>query len=184
MDGNYQGSTTTSLGMLAVSWRPSPLEAPEEVKLNGSFAMSSCHGPLTLKEPCMSRFMAPTCFIEKAPFHTTIDNIPKSVQLAAPFYINYHIKNKTSLDQKIKVSLKEMDEKSKSSGLLLSGLITGEISLGPFETHTLLYTALPIRVGEIPFPQVCVASDRYNSWLIQETDGARRTLFVTPSAIK
>jgi hypothetical protein len=183
MKSNYlKGSVSASLGILSISWSPNPVEVPDEVTESGYSESITTHGPLRLDSPVICRFMGPPCYIENAPFETTMDRLPDYLEVATPFDITYHIKNKTALDQKLNISLKEMEQgvNDPSLGLMVAGLVTGEISLGPFETHTLSYTAIATSTGKIQAPQVCVSSHRYSTWLIQESQGESRTLFVAP----
>lgn len=107
-----------------------------------------------------------------------MEKLPDNLEVATPFTITYHIKNKTSLDQKLKVSLDETAEKGPLH-FMIAGLVTGEISLGPLESHTLSYTAIATRSGLHPTPPICVSSVRYNTWLIQEAQ-QHQHVFVAP----
>jgi hypothetical protein len=182
MKSNYlKGSVSAPLGILSVSWSSNPLEVPDEVTKSGFGEAITTHGPLRLDSPLTCRFMGPPCYIENAPFETTMDRLPDNLEVATPFDITYHIKNKTGFDQKLNVSLKEAEQGVNGSlGFMVAGLLTGEISLGPFETHTLSYTAVAMSTGKIQAPQVCVSSRRYSTWLIHESQGESRTLFVAP----
>lgn len=179
MTSNYlKGSVSASLGVLSVDWSPSPMDIPDEVKENGYSEPITMHGPLPLDSPLICRFMGPPCYIENAPFETTMDRLPDYLEVATPFEITFHIKNKTAFDQKLNVVLKESSEPS--PGFMVAGLAAGEISLGPYETHTLSYTAVAMRTGKIQAPHIYVSSHRYNTWLIHESQGESRTLFVAP----
>lgn len=180
MKSHYlKGSVSASLGTISVGWSPSSFEVPKDMSQDVGVTPITAHGPLRLDGPSNCLFMGPPCYIENAPFETTMDRLPDYLEVATPFDIRYHIKNKTSLDQKLKVSLKGMDGPEGSLGFMVAGMVQGEISLGPFETHTLSYTALATRSGKIHFPPVCVSSERYKTWLIQE-EGQSRTVFVAP----
>jgi hypothetical protein len=182
MKSNYlKGSVSASLGLVSVDWLPTTLKLPEEVTDNGYADSITTHGPLRLMTPSTCRFMGPPCYIENAPFEAAMDGLPESLRVATPFDVTYQIKNKTSLDQKLRVILNDAEPASdESHGFLVSGLVNGEISVGPFETHTLSYTALATRAGKIWMPQVCVSSDRYKTWIIKESQGSKRSLFVVP----
>jgi hypothetical protein len=176
-----KGSVSSSLGVISVEWVPSVLKLPEEVTSAGFAESITGHGPLRLMTASTCRFMGPPCYIENAPFEASMEGLPSSLRVAVPFDITYHIKNKTSRDQKLKVHLDDSEPANDSShGFLISGLVNGEISLGPFEAHTLSYTALATRTGKISMPRVCVSSERFNSWIIQESSSTRRSLFVLP----
>lgn len=181
MKRNYlKGSVSASLGTLSVDWSPISLEVPKQARKLGNGGSIAMHGPLKLDHPSTCRFMGPPCYIENAPFEAIMDRIPDQLEVATAFDIVYHIRNKTSLDQKLRISLKGLDPSADESlGFIISGLVNGEISLGPFETHTLSYTALATRSGNIEVPPMCISSDRYKTWLVHE-QGQNRTLFVAP----
>lgn len=173
-----KGSVSSSLGILSINWSPSPLKIPDEIVHAGFSNSISSHGPLRLSNPSTCRFMGPPCYIEHAPFETTMERLPDYLEVATPFEITYHIKNKTSWDQKLTVSL---DEGAVQEPLcfMVDGLVIGEVSLGPFETHTLSYTVIATRTGLHAAPPVCVSSVRYNTWLIRESQ-LEQTLFISP----
>lgn len=177
-----KGSVSSSLGVVSVDWIPSTLKLPEEITLAGLEDSVAAHGPLQLTSPSTCRFMGPPCYIENAPFEATVEGLPASLRVAEPFDVVYHIKNKTSFDQKLLVQLDDSEPagNDSSQGFLISGVVNGAISLGPFETHTLSYTALATRTGQITMPRVGVSSDRYKTWLIQEASISRRSIFILP----
>jgi hypothetical protein len=107
-----------------------------------------------------------------------MDKLPDYLEVATPFEITYRIKNKTSWDQKLIVSFDERAAKEPSC-FMIDGLVTGEVSLGPFETHTLSYTVIATRTGAHPVPPLCVSCDRYHTWVIREPV-LEQTLFVSP----
>jgi hypothetical protein len=179
--GYLKGSVSTSLGVVSVDWIPTPLELPEEVTADGSIDSLDAHGPLSLTTPCTCRFMGPPCYIENAPFETMVEGLPSSPRVAVPFDVNFRIKNKTFIDQKLKVFLKNSAPGSQDSdGFLVSGLVDGVVSLGPGESHTILYTILATRTGTIPMPRFCISSDRYNTWIVDDSASSRRAVFVLP----
>jgi hypothetical protein len=182
MKNDYlKGSVSTSLGVVSVDWIPTPLELPKEVTAGGSIDSVDAHGPLSLTTPCTCRFMGPPCYIENAPFETIVEGLPSSPRVAVPFDVTYRIKNKTSIDQKLKVFLKNSAPESQDSdGFLVSGLVNGEVSLGPLESHTLSYIILATRTGTIPMPNLCISSDRYNTWIVDDSTSRRRSVFVLP----
>jgi hypothetical protein len=176
-----KGSVSTSLGVISVDWIPTPLELPKEVTAGGSIDSVGAHGPLSLTTPCTCRFMGPPCYIENAPFETMVDGLSSSPRVAVPFDVTYRIKNKTSIDQKLKVFLNNSAAESEDSdGFLVSGLVNGEVSLGPLESHTLSYTMLATRTGAIPMPKFCISSDRYNTRIVGDSASSRRAVFVLP----
>jgi hypothetical protein len=178
---DLKGSVSSWLGVISVDWMPSTLRLPDEAKAGGLADSITSHGPLRLNTPPTCRFMGPPCYIENAPFETKMEKVPSALRVAVPFDVTYHIKNKTSLYQKLKVVLNDADPANiEAHGFLITGLVNGEIALGPFESHTLSYTALATRAGKIWMPQVGVSSNRYKTWVIQEAPSTRRTLFISP----
>ena len=175
-----KGSVSTSLGVISVDWLPSSLDLPEEVATAGKTDLATGHGPLRLAAVPCCRFMGPPCYIENAPFETSMQKMPSYLRVAVPFDVTYYIKNKTTRDQKLKVLLDDAAPSDESHGFLISGFINGEISVGPLETYSLSYTALATRTGKIPMPPVCVSSDRFKTWVIHEASSVRRSLFVLP----
>lgn len=182
MKSDYlKGSVSTSLGVVSVDWIPTPLDLPKEVMAGGSIDSVDAHGPLSLTTPCTLRFMGPPCYIENAPFETMVEGLLSSPRVAVPFDVTYRIKNKTSIDQKLKVFLNNSAPESKDSdGFLVSGLVDGDVSLGPLESHALSYTILATRTGTIPMPKFCISSDRYNTWIVDDSTSTRRSVFVLP----
>jgi hypothetical protein len=182
MKSNYlKGSVSAPLGVISVDWSPTPLALPKDVSLEGIDGKLTAHGPLPLQKPTTCRFMGPPCYIENAPFETTIESFPALPQVAVPFEVSFRIKNKTALDQKLRIILdhSEADQTDESNGIMISGLVNGEISLSPNESHILSYTVLATRVGKVLMPKISVASDRYKTWVLREAS-ARRSLFVLP----
>ena len=181
MKSNYlKGSVSSCLGTLSIDWLPNPIEVPEEVAKQGFGDSIKMHGPLRLDGTSTYRVSGPPCYIENAPFETAMDRLPDNLEVAMPFKITYHITNKTSLDQKLSVSLKGTEDgMDEHPGFIIAGLVKGEIALGPFETHTISYTALATRSGKMQLPRVRVSSDRYKTWLIEDK-GPSRMIFVAP----
>jgi hypothetical protein len=182
MKSHYlKGSVSASFGVISVDWIPSSLRLPEEVAKAGAVDSITSHGPLRLEKPSTCNFLGPACYIENAPFETKVELPSSSLKVAEPFNVTYHIKNKTSLDQKLHVFLDESSQSGDdANGFLISGLISGAVSLGPFESHALSFTALATRTGRILLPQVRVSSDRYKTWVIEDLSGTRRALFIKP----
>lgn len=182
MKSNYlKGSVDASFGVISVDWWPTNIRLPEEVTKAGFGEAIVAHGPLRLEKPSTSSFLGPACYIESAPFETQVDVPSSSLKVAEPFDVTYHIKNKTSLDQRLKVVLDEsnLSQGHDTNGFLISGLINGEISLGPFESHVLSFTALATRAGKLLMPRVRVSSERYKTWVIDDSS-KNASVFITP----
>lgn len=179
MKSNFlKGSLSSTLGMISVDWRPASIALPEEV--SGSESISE-HGPLQLATPSTCCFMGPPCYIENAPFEVKIDTLPYAPKLSVPFAATYRIRNKTTLHQTLRVVFNDKEfPDNQSSGLLISGLVDGKLSLGPSEVFNLSYTLIPTRTGKIWMPQICVSSDRYNTWVIKESPQDRKMVLILP----
>jgi hypothetical protein len=179
-----KGSVSAPLGTICVDWSPIPLDFPNAIIVGSSLDPIAAHGPLVLTNPSTCRFMGPPCYVENAPFHATMDNIPVSPRVAEPFDMIYHVKNKTSMDQRLKVVLQDSgpnaDGSSDSDGFLISGLVNGSISLGPFETKALPYTVLATRAGKVTMPNFRVSCDRYKTWVIRDDTPSTRSIYVLP----
>lgn len=169
-----KGSVSTSLGSLAVEWLPSALPSPAEVQ-NHSRSTFHTHGPLSPDGPLTCVFKGPPCYVENAPFETTMKELPVSVKLSIPFEVNYLVKNKTPNDQILNVMVRAED--SGEPGIVFFGLTKGEIAVGPHETYVLSYTALPLRAGKVNVPSVSLSSARYQTWIINQS---ATSLFVNP----
>lgn len=84
--------------------------------------------------------------------------------------------NKTTLQQRIKVSMIETE--GTSNGILVSGIINGEFVLGPMEDKVLRYSLLVTKIGKTVLPALSVSSLRYNSWIIRS--GEEDSIYVLP----
>lgn len=169
-----KGSVSTSLGALSVGWFPRPMAAPEDAKDS-----SQTLGPLRLERPSKCRLLGPPCYIENAPFETSVEGLPNHLRVATPFAIAYQIRNKTAMDQKLTISMKEY-EANESNCFMVAGLVDGEISLGPYEKLTISYTAVATTSGVHSVPPICITSERYKTWLVQESNVSSQKVFVAP----
>lgn len=181
---NYKkGGVTCSLGALTVDWRPTTVPLPEEAT-RGSIGLEGieAHGPLALRMPSTVSVVGPSCYIESTPFEAKLQSVPVAPKVAVPFEINYQIKNKTSLHQTLSVNMTDVSSNGdvESDGLMISGMVNGELSLGPEEEQTLSYTVLALRAGRTPLPSLHVSSERYKSWVIHEGRALSRPLYIFP----
>jgi hypothetical protein len=155
------------------------------------------HGPLPSEDTLSVQFGGPTCLLERSPFEAILVEFPSSPRVNIPFDIMYCIANKTSVHQKLTVSMSDVgvvDQEAGSDvntgvsidtndgGVLVSGMVSGELHLAPFESRTLDYTALATRAGKIPVPALLVSSVRHRSWVIRDarTQSDERYFFVLP----
>jgi hypothetical protein len=178
-------SASATLGSILVDWRPSILELPMECsRVKDKLGVCKSHGPLALETPSTIRFTGPNCYIERAPFQAETLGLPPHVSVAVPFDVQYSILNTTRSHQSITIQIMEDSASDDllsdgTSGLMLSGCMKGQLSLGPLEKHTLSYRAMAFHPGEIHLPILRVSSDRYKSWIINEISVGKR-IYVLP----
>lgn len=184
-DKHIKESISTRLGVIWVDWHPVQIPLHDDMP-EGSSQMErlGSHGPLRLSEPPTLKFRGPPCYIESAPFETVLESMPPSPRVATPFEMSYRISNKTGMQQKLSVLMsdesEERERRSVSEGVLVSGLINGDITLAPFESQTLSYTALATKAGKITLPALAISSDRYKTWLVKDQQEGCREIFVLP----
>jgi hypothetical protein len=99
--------------------------------------------------------------------------------------MSYRISNKTGMHQKLSVvmSNQSSDDGSRSSlseGIIVSGLVHGDVHLAPFESQTLCYTALATKVGKTTMPALLISCDRYKTWVIKDEPEGNRVVYVMP----
>lgn len=174
-------SLTVPIGSILVLWKPSPIKLSKEVRflVNDDFAGS--HGPLKLQRSAACHFSGPLCHIESAPFEVNPEHLPDSIQVVVPFEVAYSIKNNTPIDQELEVILQDASAPGDDANdaFLISGLVNKKTSIGPYESHSFSYTALPIKVGRVNLPSISISSTRYRTWIIRESLH-RRSIYVTP----
>lgn len=186
-DQYVKGSVSTRLGVIWVDWYPVSIALPEgmEEDVGSDMERLNAHGPLRLSEPSTLKFRGPPCYIEDAPFETVLESLPPSPRVATPFEMSYRISNKTGMQQKLSILMSDQstDERERghiSEGVLVSGLINGSITLAPFESQTLSYTALATKAGKTTMPALAISSDRYKTWLVKDRQEGSREIFVLP----
>lgn len=178
-------SVSSSLGSILVDWRPSTLDLPNEcVALSPADGIIKAHGPLALDSPSTIRFTGQRCYVERMPFKVKPLNISSPLAVATPFEVKYRITNTTSIHQMIRLEMHEVNSTGEgynaaASGLLLSGCMSGQLSLGPLEEQTVSFTVIATRPGETTFPALRVSSDRYKSWIIKDGPSWKR-LYIFP----
>lgn len=180
-----KGSVSARLGSLVVEWAPSPmdLELDEKIKYLGPLVESG-HGPLDIGSPLISRFPGPACYIESPPFETYLCPLPSQPQVYSPFQLSYSIENKTNQHQTLLVNINLGEGgigRQMTDDLLVSGLVSGELQLGPRETQQFCYTIVPTKTGKTFLPGLGISSLRHNTWVIkQDQDDNARSIFVVP----
>jgi hypothetical protein len=177
LDQYMKGSVSTRLGVIWVDWFPMPIPLPGD--------LLTSHGPLRMLEPSTLKFRGPPCYIENAPFETVLESLPPSPRVATPFVMSYRISNKTGMHQKLSVLMDDQSSgdgsrSSVSEGILVSGLVNGDIYLAPFESQTLFYTALATKAGKTTMPALSISCDRYETWVIKDEPESSRVVFVMP----
>jgi hypothetical protein len=178
-------NASTTLGSILVDWRPSILELPLEYSsVKDKQGVCKPHGPLALETPSTIRFTGPNCYIERAPFKAETLDLPSHVSVATPFDVQYSIENTTRSHQSVTIQMLEESASkdalsASTSGLMLSGCMNGQLSLGPLEKHTLSYRAIAFHPGEMHLPILRISSDRYKSWIVNERSVGKR-VYVLP----
>lgn len=167
-------SASAPLGSISVDWRPYQINAsPLPLISKKDFGNLPSHGPLALDVPSTIRFSSPVCYVERTPFKAEPLQPSTSVTVDVPFDIKYSISNMTNLHQSITIQVLEESVSNGSnpralSGLLLSGCLNGQLSLGPHEKQVISFLAVAIRPGEVLLPPVRISSDRFKSWIIND----------------
>ena len=172
-----QNFITSSLGQVIVNWTSISLSSPPGISTNINDQFKDYHGPLSIKNSQPIRCYSPVCHIESTPFETSTKIEPPLPKVLTPFQVRYVVTNKTKQLQHLKINMRDVDKDILSSGMLVSGVLDGDISLGPKESKILRYTVLVTRVGKMSLPAMSVSSTRYKSWVIRTTD---ETFFVAP----
>jgi len=170
---NKTSPVSTNMGVLCVDWSPSPLPVPKAAT-HSSLDVKH-HGPLALMDQSTIKFRGPACYIESAPFSTSISVEPSTPSVGTPFEVLYRIMNLTNIHQQLSVVLKEVKDEP---DILVAGSIKGELRLSPQATHLLSYTAVATKAGKVVFPSVSIVSDRYKTWLVQGAELSE--LYVLP----
>ena len=171
------------VGVLKVEWKPVSVYLPQK---DNSPCPKIVHGPLALDNIDAIRFLGPLCKIERVPFDAGLVSCRHTANVALLFEVKYWIKNNTPFYQKLSVSMSDPEpsdqefESIPPDGILVSGLVNGDIALAPHETTTLGYSALAIKAGKASLPLLSVSSNRYQSWVIKDGHPNPRQLYVLP----
>lgn len=91
--------------------------------------------------------------------------------------------NRTEMHQKIRIAMNEGGGILGGGGdtdgaVLVSGIIGGEMNLGPMESKEFSYLMLFTTVGRSTMPTLHVSSMRYGTWIIH--GDTEESIFVTP----
>ena len=173
-DNRFRGP----LGAIEVDWMPFSLDLPPDAVVTDSLRYSKIHGPLRLERPSSIRFPGPSCEVLKAPFHARMTVVPTAPTVAVPFQVNYCIENLTCLHQALTLDM--ADHGTNDDGLLIAGMINGDLQLGPKEKQTISYTVMATCPGNVRLPSLSIASNRYSTWVIHEKAGNQFPLYIFP----
>ena len=169
---------TSHLGSVLVEWTPIPIAYSESMNMIvGKGSHDGYHGPLPIMDLPPIRLRCPLCYIEATPFAASLTDIKAMPKVTKPFAVNYQVTNNTSLHQKLRIAMSETDNPVDSDGILVSGLINGDIVLGPHESKVFSYTVLVTKVGKSSLPSLAISSARYKTWVINDK---QVNIFVTP----
>ena len=171
---------TTNLGVLEVRWKPKGYSLPPTKALVTCHdPFKDCLGPLSMIQQIDSiKAYGPLCYIERAPFDASLSLIPTATKVATPFEVVYTITNQTIVPQELSVTLSPQD--TNSNVVLVSGLMTGPIYLGPKETSRLIYMILANSPGRMSLPCINVTSQRHGTWIIRSNPDNSPRVFVMP----
>lgn len=172
-EGHKMGNISTHMGVVCVDWAPKPLPVPPAA---AEAVSVKDHGPLSLKELSTIKFRGPFCYMENAPFATSVSIEPSAPRVGTPFEVLYRVMNKTGLHQVLEVALQ--DTTATNSSVLIAGSVKGELRLSPQATQLLSYTAIATKAGKVMVPSVTISSNRYNTWLVNGTEPSE--LYVMP----
>ena len=172
-----------SLGTVKIDW------CPDHLEFNTSEAPGKernlRHGPLKLDSHEPLVYIGPTVKVERVPFTAGLLTFSHSSKVAVPFEVKYWIRNNTQIPQALSVllddSMPSQDANSPSQdNMLVSGMVNGEILLGPQERSTFGYSALALRAGITKLPSLKVSSSRYDAWVIRDGVDESREVFILP----
>ena len=172
------GVVRGQLGFIEVDWMPFPLQLPSDVTLP-SLKRFNGHGPLRLDSPATMVFAGPRCDVQRAPFKSKVSVVPSSPKVAVPFEVSYSFENLTNIHQTLVLKI-AATPKEDDSGLIFSGLVNGQIVLGPKEHQTVSYTVLATRPGKNSIPALSVSAKRYNTWVVHGQRGHPSPLYIFP----
>ena len=157
----------TPLGLLKISFKPLPLNVDNGPELQFEDKFPSNHGPLPIEKLPPFRQRGPVVYVEGTPFEASFSTIPSIPRVASPFEVKYNLVNTTNLQQRIKVCMNE--SKRRSNDMLVSGIVNGELTLGPREAKVIRYSILVSKIGKAVLPALNISSVRYNSWIIRSS---------------
>ncbi len=172
-------SAVGHLGTISLDWSPVPLQKSDcHMILQKNDKFNGLHGPLPVKSLQPLHYDCPSCHVEKTPFEASFQTIPDIPKVGNPFEVRYQITNCTKFHQRLRVVMNDSESTAPSKNMLISGIINGEINLGPLEDKVLSYSLLVTKVGQTTIPSLDVSSIRYNTWIVHGT--TMNKIFVSP----
>ena len=176
-DSEYAQAASAPLGAISIAWTPMALPVPDyisELAQKDEFARK--HGPLPIKDLPQYCRTGPTFYVEATPFDASFETVPSMPKVAVPFEVRYTVTNTTKLQQRIRVCMTE--SASSTNDMLVSGIINGDLLLGPSESKCLRYSLLVTKVGKTILPALNVSSLRFDTWIIRS--GNQDCIYVLP----
>jgi len=169
------------LGTVSVDWTPASLALHTDLDSTDASALNGnlVHGPLALEKMVPLTFQGPLCRIMDAPFSVKLSQRPSLPKVCSPFCIKYRVTNNTAKSQSLKLAMNS-DADETAPQFLASGKMKEHLELAPFEERTLNFTLMSMLAGEILRPAMTLTSDRYQTWVVNETPTKSRYLFVMP----
>jgi len=169
---------TTRFGAVILDWVPISFSIADGISCGCHDECAAYHGPLPITSLYRAKFLGPVCYVEVTPFDAFKQTVPPIPKICSPFEMRYTISNKTELYQKIRVAMNAGGDDAPSDGVLVSGIISGEINLGPMEEKEFSYLMMFTTAGKSKLPTIHVSSVRYGTWIIHE--GKEESIYVTP----
>ena len=188
-EGGDNGDETIHLGGISVDWKPLSLYLPNDLKslfVTADDKFGSAHGPLDISGGLMPfNVQGPQCQISPSLFKVELLNIPATPKVGTPFCITHQVTNLTAEIQTLTLQLRlaqggvgAVDPTPPQ--LLCAGKVKDEVQVGPYECRTFSFTFMSLVTGKVCMPQLTIYSGRHQNWVIKETLGPPRYLFVTP----
>jgi hypothetical protein len=190
-EGSDDGDETIQLGGISVDWKPLSLYLPNDLKtllVTSDDKFGSAHGPLDISGDLLPFVVqGPQCKISPSLFKVELLNVPAAPKVGTPFCITHQVTNLTAQIQTLTLLLK-LEQGGGVGGtvdttcpqLLCAGKVKEEIQVGPYECRTFSFTFVSLVTGKVCMPQLTIYSNRHQNWVIKETFGPHRYLFVIP----
>jgi hypothetical protein len=190
-EGRDDGDETVQLGGISVDWKPLSLYLPNDLKtllVTSNDKFGSAHGPLDISGGVLPFVVqGPQCQISPSLFKVELLNVPAAPKVGTPFCITHQVTNLTAELQTLTLLLK-LEQGGLGGGtvdstcpqLLCAGKVKEEVLVGPYECRTFSFTFMSLLTGKVCMPQLTIYSGRHQNWVIKETLGPHRYLFVIP----